>query len=76
MIIQQFFVPGIAHSSYIVAGDRTCAIIDPARDTERYLGAAREMGVRITHILETHLMPTLSQAILISSRQSVQQSTH
>ncbi|HPH34936.1 MAG TPA: MBL fold metallo-hydrolase, partial [Methanoregulaceae archaeon] len=55
MIIQQFFVPGIAHSSYIVAGDRTCAIIDPARDTERYLRAAREMGVRITHILETHL---------------------
>ncbi len=55
MIIQQFFVPGIAHSSYIVAGDRTCAVIDPARDTERYLRAAREMGVRITHILETHL---------------------
>ncbi len=55
MIIQQFFIPGIAHSSYIVAGDRTCAIIDPARDVERYIRAAEEMGVVITHILETHL---------------------
>ena len=55
MIIRQFFIPGIAHSSYLVAGDRTCAIIDPSRDVGRYLRAAREMGVSITHILETHL---------------------
>ena len=55
MIINQFFIPGIAHSSYIIAGDRTCAVVDPARDTARYLDAARDMGVRITHILETHL---------------------
>jgi glyoxylase-like metal-dependent hydrolase (beta-lactamase superfamily II)/3-mercaptopyruvate sulfurtransferase SseA len=55
MIIRQFFVPGIAHSSYLVAGDRTCAIIDPSRDVGRYLRAAREMGVTITQILETHL---------------------
>jgi glyoxylase-like metal-dependent hydrolase (beta-lactamase superfamily II)/rhodanese-related sulfurtransferase len=55
MIIQQFFIPGLAHSSYIVAGNRTCAVIDPERDAGRYVNAAREMGVRITHILETHL---------------------
>jgi hydroxyacylglutathione hydrolase len=55
MIIQQFFIPGIAHSSYLVAGDRTCAVIDPSRDTGRYTGAAQDMGLRITHILETHL---------------------
>lgn len=55
MIIRQFFVPGIAHSSYLVAGNRTCAIIDPSRDVGRYLQSAREMGVSITHILETHL---------------------
>lgn len=55
MHIQQFFIPGIAHSSYIVAGNRACAVIDPARDVKRYLVAAREMGVRITHIMETHL---------------------
>ena len=55
MIIHQFFIPGIAHSSYIVAGNRTCAVIDPARDIGRYTTAAREMGLSITHILETHL---------------------
>ncbi len=55
MIIQQFFIPGIAHSSYIVAGNRTCAVIDPARDVGRYLAAARGMGLTITHVIETHL---------------------
>ncbi len=55
MIIHHFFIPGIAHSSYIVAGNRTCAVIDPERDAGRYITAAREMGLRITHVLETHL---------------------
>jgi hydroxyacylglutathione hydrolase len=55
MIIHQFFVPGIAHSSYIVAGDKTCAVIDPERDITRYVDAAKQMGLRITHIFETHL---------------------
>lgn len=55
MIIHQFFIPGIAHSSYIVAGNRTCAVIDPSRDIDRYIRTARDMGLRITHILETHL---------------------
>lgn len=55
MIIHPFFVPGIAHSSYIVAGDKACAVIDPERDISRYLDAAAQMGLRITHVLETHL---------------------
>jgi hydroxyacylglutathione hydrolase len=55
MIIHQIFVPVIAHSSYIVAGDKTCAVIDPERDVTRYLDAAKQMGLRITHVLETHL---------------------
>jgi glyoxylase-like metal-dependent hydrolase (beta-lactamase superfamily II)/rhodanese-related sulfurtransferase len=55
MIIHQYFIPGLAHSSYIVAGNRTCAVIDPERDAGRYIAAAREMGLRITHVLETHL---------------------
>ncbi|WP_406656497.1 MBL fold metallo-hydrolase [Methanolobus sp. ZRKC2] len=55
MIIQQYFTEGIAHSSYILSGNRTCAVIDPRRDTDLYVQHARELGVRITHILETHL---------------------
>jgi glyoxylase-like metal-dependent hydrolase (beta-lactamase superfamily II)/rhodanese-related sulfurtransferase len=55
VIVQQFFVEGIAHSSYLLGGNKTCAIIDPARDIEMYLKKAKDMGLRITHILETHL---------------------
>ncbi|HDS45095.1 MAG TPA: MBL fold metallo-hydrolase [Methanomicrobia archaeon] len=55
MIIQQFFVKGLAHSSYLLGGTKTCAIIDPRRDVELYLEAAKGMELDITHILETHL---------------------
>ncbi len=55
MFIQQFFVKGLAHSSYLLAGASDCAIIDPRRDVDIYIKAAKDMGVKITHILETHL---------------------
>ena len=55
MIIQHFFTPGIAHSSYIVAGNKSCAVIDPSRDIGRYIGYAMQNNLKITHILETHL---------------------
>jgi hydroxyacylglutathione hydrolase len=55
MLIQQFFVGGLAHASYLLAGAKTCAVIDPRRDIGVYLDAAKAMGVRITHVLETHL---------------------
>ncbi|HOC69900.1 MAG TPA: MBL fold metallo-hydrolase [Candidatus Hydrogenedentes bacterium] len=55
MYVEQFYVDGIAHLSYLVGGTTTCAIIDPSRDVEVYIQAARKMGLQITHILETHL---------------------
>lgn len=55
MFIQSFFVPGLAHLSYLVGGKGTCAIIDPKRDIEEYIAVAKAMGMRITYILETHL---------------------
>jgi len=55
MFIQQFFVPGLAHSSYLLGGAATCAIIDPRRDVGIYLDAAASMGMKITHIFQTHL---------------------
>ena len=55
MIIQQFFVGGLAHSSYLMGGQKTCAVIDPRRDIGIYLDAAKASGWQITHILETHL---------------------
>lgn len=55
MFIQQFYVKGLAHISYLIAGSDTCAIVDPRRDVQIYIDAAQKRGVKITHILETHL---------------------
>ncbi len=55
MIIRQFFIPGIAHSSYLLGGVSSCMIIDPTRDPDIYIEAANEEGFKITGILETHL---------------------
>ncbi len=55
MIVQQFFTKGLAHSSYLMGGSKTCAIIDPRRDVQIYLDAARSLDMKVTHILETHL---------------------
>ena len=40
MIVQQFFVNGLAHISYILGGSKTCGVIDPRRDIQIYLDRA------------------------------------
>jgi len=55
MLLLQFFTPKIAHSSYILAGNKTCAVIDPRRDVQVYIDAAKAAGWKITHVIETHL---------------------
>lgn len=41
--------------SYLVSDGQVGAVIDPQRDIDRVLRAARQRNVRITHVLETHL---------------------
>ncbi len=55
MLIKHFFIEKIAHSSYLIAGNHACIVVDPERGVEPYLRTAAELDVRITHILETHL---------------------
>jgi hydroxyacylglutathione hydrolase len=55
MLLKHYFLGKIAHSSYILAGTESCAVIDPQRDVDLYIAQARELGVTITHILQTHL---------------------
>ncbi|MFO7811088.1 MAG: MBL fold metallo-hydrolase, partial [Candidatus Delongbacteria bacterium] len=55
MLLKHYFVEKIAHSSYLLAGNNSCAVIDPKRDADIYIEEARKLGVRITHIIETHL---------------------
>jgi hydroxyacylglutathione hydrolase len=55
MLLKHFFLGKIAHSSYILAGKSSCAVIDPQRDVDLYINEARTLGVEITHIMQTHL---------------------
>src|SRR5262245_30248788 len=57
MLLQQFFVPGLAINSYVVADERTgeAAVIDPTRDVEKFVTFAAENRLQISHILETHV---------------------
>lgn len=57
LILEQINVEGLAHLSYIVGDDKAgvAAVIDPRRDVDIYLQKAREYGVRIDSIIETHI---------------------
>src|SRR5260370_6583024 len=48
---------GIAELSYLIGGDDEgiAAVFDPRADCDVYIEAAREAGVAITHIFETHI---------------------
>ncbi len=54
MFIETVKSEGLAHYSYMVGDGTKAAVIDPRRDCEVYLDIAREKGVAITHIFETH----------------------
>lgn len=53
--IEQFYLGCLAHASYLVASEGAAAVIDPQRDVDIYQEAATRLGVRILHVIETHL---------------------
>ena len=55
MYFEQFYLGCLAHASYMVGTEGVAAVIDPQRDVEIYLEAARQNGLRIEHVIETHL---------------------
>src|SRR5579883_430193 len=55
LAIEQFFLGCLAHASYMISSEGVAAVIDPQRDVDIYLQAAGEKGLRIEHIIETHL---------------------
>jgi hydroxyacylglutathione hydrolase len=57
MYLQQFFVEGLGHASYLIGSDQTneALVVDPRRDIAPYLEAASRAGLRIRYVLETHL---------------------
>ena len=57
MYLQQFFIDGLGCASYIVGCESAgvAAVVDPDRDVQKYLDAAQNRALKITHIVETHL---------------------
>jgi glyoxylase-like metal-dependent hydrolase (beta-lactamase superfamily II) len=55
MHFQQFFLSCLAHASYFIGSEGEAVVIDPQRDIEQYLNEARERGVTIKYVIETHL---------------------
>src|SRR5512135_3717536 len=55
MDIELFSTPGLGDSSYLVASEGEAALVDPQRDAWRFLAVAEARGLRLTHVLETHV---------------------
>ena len=57
MIFKQFYLPCLAHASYMIGDEetRTAAVVDPQRDTDQYIAFAAEHALKIQHVFLTHL---------------------
>jgi hydroxyacylglutathione hydrolase len=47
--------PGLGDRSYLATDGTVAVVVDPQRDIGRFLTLAAHLGVRITHVLETHV---------------------
>jgi glyoxylase-like metal-dependent hydrolase (beta-lactamase superfamily II)/rhodanese-related sulfurtransferase len=55
MYFEQFYLTCLAHASYMIGSDGIAAVVDPQRDVEIYLEEAAKHGLKIAHVIETHL---------------------
>jgi hydroxyacylglutathione hydrolase len=56
-MFQRFYEEGLAQASFLVGCDRAkqAVVIDPRRDASIYVEAARQAGVSIVGVIETHV---------------------
>jgi hydroxyacylglutathione hydrolase len=57
MLLKRFYDDKLAQASYLVGcqASGTALVVDPTRQADGYLKAARDEGLRITHVTETHI---------------------
>ncbi len=57
MYFKQIVAPGLGCFSYVIGcpAAKAMAVIDPKRDVQDYLEISRQEGMKITHIIETHV---------------------
>jgi len=54
MHIEQMYTSCLAEAAYYIESAGEAAIIDPIRETEPYMRKAKERGVKIKYVFETH----------------------
>jgi len=55
MHFAQLYTPGLAQCSYVLGSNKKSVVVDPARQIDQYLEQAKNFGMEITAVLETHL---------------------
>jgi hydroxyacylglutathione hydrolase len=55
MFFKQLYLGCLSHASYLIGSNGIGAVIDPQRDVEAYLEDAREAGLQIRYVFETHV---------------------
>jgi hydroxyacylglutathione hydrolase len=57
LIVKQFYLPCLAHASYLVGDEAsgTAVVIDPQRDIDQYVVFAGEHGFEKKYVSLTHL---------------------
>lgn len=48
-------IEGLGNRHYLAGGGRTAVAVDPPRDIDQVIAAAARRGVRISHVVETHI---------------------
>jgi glyoxylase-like metal-dependent hydrolase (beta-lactamase superfamily II) len=54
MHIERFFVPGLAHASYLLASEDEAVVVDPERNMGGYLAYLARNKLKLTGIFLTH----------------------
>src|SRR5438105_11401334 len=56
MILTQHYLACLSHASYLIGDETTgrAVVVDPRRDVDIYVDAAREHGLQIERVVETH----------------------
>jgi hydroxyacylglutathione hydrolase len=57
LLLKRFYHEGLAHASYLIGCQQTgdALVVDGNRDFDQYVQAASDNGLRITHVVETHI---------------------
>jgi hydroxyacylglutathione hydrolase len=73
MLLRRLYDETLAQASYIIACDETrhAIVVDPNRDIEHYIAAAKHDKLTITHVTETHI-----HADFVSGARALAAATH